>query len=294
MIVNFFKIKKSKIFIKKDINMKKYFIYFIIFIAIRMILWNFFPTNLDPSYNPDNWEYNYIATTLQPCPKEITGYTINNWYERSPLYVTFLYIIKCNILFQILFCGLAGTLAFKLNKYLGIYYLLYPNYIFQSFNYSKEALLVSLTLIAFYFLKERKYYLLISIIIINLGFLGYSKSIIEFNLDHSFKFMQAVYEIWKPSPDINLLGAVGNVSSLILFVPFWLIVPFYFRLIKKMDISLIFAIGITLFYSFGWANPRYKDAILPFMIFYIIKEGYADTMLNKIKILKNYIRKHIK
>lgn len=267
--------------------MKKYIIYFIIFIAVRLILWNFFETNLNPHYNPDNWEYNYIATTLEPCPKEITGYTINHWYERSPLYVAFLYLIKCNLIFQILLCGLAGTLAFKLNKYLGIYYLLYPNYIFQSLNFSKEALLVSLTLIVFFFLKNHNFYLFISILIINLGFLGYSQSIIEFNLNHSFKFMQAVYEIWKPSPDINLLGAVGTVTSLIVFIPFWLIIPFYFRTIRKIDISVFFVIGITIFYSFGFANPRYKDAILPFMIYYIIKDGHIQYIKDKLVKIKN-------
>lgn len=261
--------------------MKKYIIYFIVFIAIRIVLWNIFGTNLDPNWIIDGREY--YANGLNLSIEFKTPWVYSNWYERTPVYMLFIYIIRGNLLFQIIVCGIASTLAFKLNKFLGIYYLFYPNWIFQSFNFSKEALLISLTLIALYFLKDHFIYLFISTVIINLGFLGFSQNILEYNLNHSFKFMQAVYEIWKPSPDLYLVGALGNLFAFSVYFPFWLIIPYFFRVINKIDISLIFVIGVTIFFSFGWACMRYREITLPFMIYYLVKECNSNMFIYKIK-----------
>lgn len=268
--------------------MKKYIIFFLVFIAIRIILWQIFGTNLDPNWIIDGREY--YANGLNLNVEFKTPWVYSNWYERTPLYMLFIYIIRGNLIFQIIVCGIAGTLAFKINKFLGLFYLFYPNWIFQSFNFSKEALLIALTLIALYFLKDHLVYLFICTIAINIGFLSFSQNILEYNLNHSFKFMQALYEIWKPSPDLYLVGAIGNILSLTVYFPFWLTILYYFRRINKFDISLIFALGVTIFFSFGWACMRYREIVLPFMIYYLVKEGYIDMITCN---LKHYVCKWI-
>jgi hypothetical protein len=257
--------------------MTKLLIYFLIFISLRFILWGIFGTNMNPEYIIDGREYKYMAETLQPAPKEMTGYELNNWYERTPLYVLFLHIIGNQIWIQILVTGIAGVYAFKLNKYMGWYFLLYPDWVFQSFNYSKEALLVSLMIVSLYYLKDKPRYLFTLVVIINIGFLGYAQSLLQFNLSHSVKPMQAIWEIWKPSQDAYISATLGGSVALILILPFYLIKMYYFtylnkfKLIKDLDISLLFVIGITLFFMFGWANCRYTEIPLPFMVYYIFK-----------------------
>lgn len=250
----------------------KYILYFIIFTGLRFALWGIYGTNINPEYIIDGREYLQSGMNLEACPSEITGYEVNNWYERTPTYNLFLYLIRCNLIFQILLCGIAGTLAFKVNRWFGLYFLLYPNWVFQSFNYSKEALLIAMTLIAIYFLKDKPRYLFTAAVIINIGFLGYAQGLLEFNLAHSVKPMQGIWEIWKPSPDPYISSTIGSGAALILLIPFYLIKMWWFRAIKSWDISIPIVLGITGFFIWGWASARYAEIALPFMIYYIVKE----------------------
>lgn len=247
-----------------------YLKYFIIFVSIRLILWHIYGTNLDTRYMIDAYEYMINGTALDVIYKA-PEWTYNFWYERTPLYMLFMHVIQGNLFFQILVCGIAGTLAFKLNSNFGLFYLIYPNFIFQSFNYSKEALLISLILVLIYFLHDKQTWLLIAVMILNLGFLGYSESLINFNLSKSINFMDAVWQIWKPGTDLYFGLTVGNMIATVLYFPFYLTIPYYLKKIDRLDISIFIIIGITVFFSFGWANVRYREIAMPFIIYYLCK-----------------------
>lgn len=247
---------------------KKYILFFLFFVGLRLILWAIFGTNLDPNYIIDGIEYKLNGTAFSYIYNTPWHYV--SCFERTPIYMIYTFLTQGNLFIQILLCGLAGIMAFKVNEWFGLYFMFYPNYVFQSFNYSKEALLISLTLVLIYFLKDKTVLLFLATIILNLGFISFGSDVIAYNLTKQVPFMQGIWEIWKPTMDVYLYATLGKGWAFIISFPFWLVIPLYFRK-ATFDISLIISIGITLFFSFGWACGRYREIALPFIIFYLTK-----------------------
>lgn len=107
----------------------------------------------------DSWEYYYNSQNLEVWQnaKNYVGYY--NWYERTPAYVLFLYIIRPEnaIAVQIIISSLGVVLMYKMNKAAGWLWCFYPVSIFNSFQFMKETIYIFLIICLIYTLRKQLY-----------------------------------------------------------------------------------------------------------------------------------------
>lgn len=238
--------------------MKNLFILIIIAFILRLIVLFL----VGPIMENDALEYynNSINLTVEA---NIWGYT--EWYERTPIYTLILYLTNQSLIIQILISVLSAVLLFKLNPIVGWIWAIYPQSIFLASQYYKETYLLFFIILSIYLLRNKKEWLILIIPIIMLGFVSYG---IE---QPPGKFMQNVWEMWKPS-----FYPTGFFNYL--QMPFYIIIIFLF--IKKITIfdpTLLIVISFTLVYGYLHGEFRYREPLIPLILLTVF------TPINKMK-----------
>ena len=143
----------------KPKKMKIFFFALVIRICFYLFIKTFYGNPEFMSF--DSWEYFYNSQdlTVWQEAKEYIGY--ENWYERTPGYVLFLYLIRPEnaIPIQIIISSLGVFLMYKMNKIAGWMWCFYPISIFSSFQFMKETIFIFLIICLVYLLR-RQYYTL--------------------------------------------------------------------------------------------------------------------------------------
>lgn len=114
----------------------------------------------DPEFiSFDSWEYYYNSQDLQvwPSAREYIGY--EHWWERTPAYVTFLYLVRPQnaIAVQIIISCLGVVLMYRMNSLAGWIWCFYPISIFNSFQFMKETVYIFLIICLIYILRKQYY-----------------------------------------------------------------------------------------------------------------------------------------
>ena len=107
----------------------------------------------------DSWEYFYNSQNLEVWEnaKDYVGYEL--WYERTPAYVLFLYLIRPEnaIFVQTIISALGVVLMHNMNRTAGWIWCFYPVSIFNSFQYMKETFYIFLIIWSIYALRKHYY-----------------------------------------------------------------------------------------------------------------------------------------
>jgi hypothetical protein len=132
---------------------------FLIALIIRLAVWFVFETAYGEASFPafDSYEYYNNAEALEVWPPAGERFNYNNWYERTPAYVLFLYLIDRVLLLQVIISAFGVVLMYRMNRLAGWIWCLYPMDIIHSFQYMKETLLIFLIIAVIYAFKRRDY-----------------------------------------------------------------------------------------------------------------------------------------
>ena len=136
---------------------KIFFVALLIRVVVYLFMLNFYG---NPSFMTfDSWEYFYNSQDLIVW-KNATDYIgYNLWYERTPAYTLFLYLIRPEnvIVIQIILSAIGVLFMYKMNKIAGWIFCLYPVSIFNSFQFMKQTLFTTIIIILIYILSGERY-----------------------------------------------------------------------------------------------------------------------------------------
>lgn len=249
---------------------------FIFALLIRLLFYVFIKFFIgNPEFMSfDSWEYFYNSQNLEVWQKakEYIGYEY--WYQRTPAYVLFLYIIRPEnaIAIQIIISSLGVTIMYKMNRIAGWLWCLYPISIFNSFQFMKETVYIFLIICLIYILRRRMISLYISILILTLTFASYGTI---FNFHPSQGFMRNFYEMWMPS--FNMLPIQWNY---ILFIPYVCFMFYFVRHIEIISFEFLITITFTIVYSIIYAQPRFREPLMPILFLWFANQLTATRYFN--------------
>jgi len=222
---------------------------------------------------------NSLNLSVTPFFGEYYGY--NNWYERNPLHIFFLWLTHQSLLFQIVLSAFSVALLFKLNKYAGIIYLLYPQHILYSVLYLRLTLLIFLVILSIYMLRNRSQYWLIPIIIfLQIAFgsvMQLHPSTPGMMREYKYKMMDNIWHFWKPS--FNYISSVTK-NNLFIYLQALPYVALMLMFIKKVRLSspifilcVIFSIGFGLMF----AHEYHREILMPLIVLYTFNRKYKEV-----------------
>jgi hypothetical protein len=110
----------------------------------------------NPTHKESDAKAHYETSINLEVPKEsqkTIGY--HDWWERSPVYVIYLYVTKQSILLQIILSCLTVLILYKINPLAGWLFCFYPQSIILSFQFNKETLLFFVEAILFLIIYRR-------------------------------------------------------------------------------------------------------------------------------------------
>jgi len=130
---------------------------FIIALFLRLSMFVLFSILYDnPTHKESDAKAHYETSINLEVPKEsqkTIGY--HDWWERSPVYVIYLYVTKQSILLQIILSCLTVLILYKINPLAGWLFCFYPQSIILSFQFNKETLLFFVEAILFLIIYRR-------------------------------------------------------------------------------------------------------------------------------------------
>lgn len=137
--------------------MRIFLIAVMIRVSVYLIVKIFFG---DPEFMSfDSWEYFYNSQNLEAWQNATDYIGYEYWYQRTPGYVLFLYLIRPEnaIPIQILISAVGVVLMYRMNKLAGWMWCFYPVSIFNSFQFMKETIYIFLIICLIYILRKQYY-----------------------------------------------------------------------------------------------------------------------------------------
>lgn len=233
--------------------MNRLVIIILIALSVRLIAWGTLGTNTN-FRETDNMEYYHTSINLEPSLHYQVQYGGFEWWEHSPLYVLFLHVTQRQLAAQVLLSVVGVVLLYKINPIAGWIWCLYPQDIIYSFQYGKECLLIFLIITAVY-----------------LFMIGFSSigGVVEYNRTLSQGFMDNVWEMWKPSfgvSDAYLYHSLTYLQAVPYLVLGWLFIRK-----AQIGVSVFLIAGFTIVYSSVFAQPRYRDPLIPLILLDVLR-----------------------
>ena len=268
---------------------KKLIIIFILSFALRLLIYNLIcyfqlPTilTLEETHrylamdkppakiqlmDASEYYYNSINLEVDKISADYWGYS--HWWERNPLHTLILYLTGNSIMFQIFISALSVMLLFHLNKFAGILLMLYPQNIIYSFLTTKINIMLFLVVVAMVIFKDRKFYLFLSVVVIQMLFISYfnlhpqTTGIME---ELNRGLINKITMLWQPSFNHTHIVLGTNLIQYIQS-PFYIFLIIYF--IRKVGITnpvLYVVIFLTIGAGIQYAHEMHREFIIPLLL----------------------------
>lgn len=242
---------------------------FLVALALRLGLYLAYT----PPLVGDAEEYFINSQTLENTAHH---FPYEHWYQRTPVYMTFLHIVHQSLLPQIILSALTCVLLELLYPYAGWVFTFYTPGIMYSNVYMKETLLVFLFVLAVYLLRHHKWWLLLVLPLIFAGFVSYG-GVWEYNSEFAAgqrSFIHRLTILWRPEWHFTILVPYPPAWLEVLlrgtFILFYFPLLFLFvRKVKLTDFELWLVLGFSLVAVFSFGNERFREPVMPFIIGYV-------------------------
>lgn len=238
---------------------------FVLAFCIRLLFWKHFGT-LFSAIDGDSIEYYITSINYEPNPLFKIMYGYEHWYQRTPVYIIFLHLIQRQLIVQVILSSAGCAIMYRLNKLGGLLWTIYLQDIIHSFQYNKESLLVFIIIVAIYFFKNHKNWLVIIIPVIILGFVSYAWVT---NGQHSAGtgMMKNFWALWQPSFNISI--GYGKIFVYLQFLPYVAAMLYFIRHVKILSPEFGIFLILSLAYGIIYAEPRFREPFMPLLFLFI-------------------------
>ena len=237
--------------------------------AVRMALYLCYT----PPLVGDADEYFHNSQSLENTTHH---FAYEHWYQRTPVYMAYLYFTRQSIPAQIILSTSTCVLLEALYPYGGWVFAFYPPGIMYSNVYMKETLLTFLFVLAVYLFRNRQWWLLVVLPVIFAGFISYG-GVWEHNAAMGAgqrSLIHRMYILWRPDWHFYILvptppqwlETLLRGGFILLYVPVMLL---FVRRVKITDFELWLVIGFSLVALFSFGNERFREPAMPFILGYV-------------------------
>jgi len=207
----------------------------------------------------DSREYNYLYKNFKPLPEAVEIIGNYKWYQRTPMYVLFLYVCRGNLLPQMILSSLGVALMYEMNTMAGLIWMFWIPEIFDSMIYMKYTLYNFLIILVMYFF-DSEILRFIGVLAVTVPLVSYGV-VINYNFTLNKGYMQQPYEMWKPS-----FHHLNKYIALFWIIPYALLMFYWIRNVEILSFPFLIVILFTVVYSYIGANWSFRTHLMPIII----------------------------